>query len=161
MLIIVRYILLLSFLILLHTQGKAQFVPQTPEEYDSVYNINIRLSKINGVYIPRDLQDAHARIIELSPPESIEKFRMGEEVEVSRKLHFGLGRWMIVNWNFYEGSRFSHLLKSKGLLHPDDMAQFVLRTLHRNLNNKTLDKEKIIAELATKRKEEIEEVYKN
>jgi len=135
--------------------------PNTEEAYDSLYNINIRLSSINGVYIPKDLDEAHDRIIELSPAESLGKFARAPEAEVASKLHFGIGRWMIINWNFYEGSRLSHYLKQKGLLHPDDMAQFVLRTLHRKLNEKPLDTKSLIEELAELRMEEVEEVYKN
>ena len=84
-----------------------------------------------------------------------------EEKEVCKKLHFGIGRWMILNWNFYEGSRLSHYLKQEGLLHPDDMAQYILRTLHRHLNQLELQKENIIAELKEARMKEINEVYIN
>ncbi len=138
-----------------------QGIPNTKEAYDSLYNINIRLVKINGVYIPRDLDDAHRRIEKLSPSGSIERFIGEEEELVCKKLHFGIGRWMILNWNFYEGSRISHYLKEKGLLHPDDMAQFLLRTLHRKLNNHSLNEEELILELANLRLKEIEEIYKN
>lgn len=139
----------------------AQDGANTEAEYDSLYAVNIKLSKINGVYIPTDLEDAHKRVMALSPKSSLDKFATGEEVEVSRKLHFGIGRWMIVNWNFYGGSRFSHYLKQKSLHHPDDMAQFVLRTLHRKLNNKPLDEEQLIEELLIQRKAEVEAIFKN
>ncbi len=141
--------------------AKTQDVPKNEQEYDSLYAINIRMSKINGVYIPRDLEEAHSQVMKLSPSESLRKFAAAPEKEVSEKLHFGIGRWMIINWNFYEGSRLSHYLKQKGLLHPDDMAQFILRTLHRKMNNKPPGMKSLIEELEVARKKEIEEVYKN
>ena len=153
--------LILSFLMFFALKTKAQDLPSNEEEYDSIYAINIQLSKINGVYIPKDIEDAHRRILDLSPASSIKKFLAEEEKEVCAKLHFGIGRWMIINWNFYDGSRISHYLKTKGLSHPDDMAQYLLRTLHRKMNKKELDEVSIIEELLVERKKEIESVYKN
>ena len=157
-----KYILFFFLIFLLSNSALlSQDPPSNEEEYDSLYAINIKMSRINGVYIPGDLNEAFDRLKRLSPKHSIEKFKTGEERMVSQKLHFGIGRWMIINWNFYEGSRFSHYLKEKGLLHPDDMAQFVLRTFHRHLNGKSLNESEIIEELEQLRKKEIEEVYKN
>ncbi|MBT8231524.1 MAG: hypothetical protein HKO66_00685 [Saprospiraceae bacterium] len=133
-----------------------QNLVSTQAEYDSLYAINIKLTKINDVYIPKDLEDAHRRILKLTPASSIKKFKMGEELSVCEKLHFGIGRWMIYNWNFYDGSRLSHFLKQKGLLHPDDMAQFILRTLHKHLNKKEIDEKEIVEYLADKRKKAME-----
>ena len=133
--------------------GQAIAREGTPEDlkFKEQYAINIKLSKINGVYIPANLNEAFSRLQKLSPPQSILKFRMAEELVVCEKLHFGIGRWMIVNWNFYQGSRISHLLKTKGLKHPDDMAQFLLRTFHRHLNGKTLNEEELIEKLSDSR----------
>jgi hypothetical protein len=126
--------------------------------YQKEYNKNIKLTKINGVYIPASLEEAFSRLERLSPPASIAKFQSGEESIVAKKLHYGIGRWMINNWNFFGGSRFSHMLKIKGVVHPDDMAQFVIRTFHRHLNNKPLDEESLIQELAVARKKTAQEV---
>jgi len=152
---------LLAALIISSFKIQAQDPVSTPEQYDSLYAINIQLSRINGVYIPRDLSEAHKRIIELTAADKLDGFAKAEEKVVCKKLHFGIGRWMILNWNFYEGSRLSHYLKEEGLLHPDDMAQYILRTLHRNLNKLELEKESIIAELKEARMKEVNEVYIN
>lgn len=156
------FLSLITTFLLSTNQLSAQYSPpSTKAELDSLYQINIKLSRINGVYIPRNLKDAFSRIKLLTPKESIQKFKDAEEVEVCKKLHFGIGRWMIINWNFYEGSRYSHYLKSMGLLHPDDMAQFTLRTFHRSLWNKDLEEERIVKELAEARKKEAEYLLKN
>jgi hypothetical protein len=68
---------------------------------------------------------------------------MSEE-DAAIKLHFSLGRWMIYNWGFYEGSRLSYYLKNLGIGHPDDMAQFIIITYHRNLNKTKLNVKELI-----------------
>ena len=112
----------------------------------------------------RDRDEALVRIEKLSPPSAMGRFQTAPEVDVCNKLHFGIGRWMIQNWNFYTGSRISHLLKTKGVLHPDDMAQFLLRSLHRKLNNNPLDEKSLVEELAKSRKKKASEalgLYQN
>jgi len=139
-------------------QAMAKENSEAAKAFEKEYKKNIKLSKINDVYIPKTLGEAHRRLEKLSPPNSIAKFKMGEEKMVAEKLHFGIGRWMIVNWNFYGGSRISHLVKEKGVLHPDDMAQFILRTFHRKLNDKPLDEETLIEELSSARKKTTQDI---
>lgn len=120
--------------------------------YKLEYEKNIKLTKLAGVYIPGSIKEAHKRISKLTPPAAIAKFKSAPEKAVCNKLHFGIGKWLISNWNFYGGSRISHLLKEKGVLHPDDMAQFLLRTYHRSLNGLELGEEELVEELAKDRK---------
>ena len=105
------------------------------ETFDERYARNIKKSRINGVYIPSDIEDALVELKALSSEASLKKFMHEEERTVCRKLHFGIGRWMIYNWNFYEGSRISHLFKEKGITHPDDIAQILLISLHMLISN--------------------------
>ena len=151
--------ILLTAIIILSTQylSNAQTFPNTRAELDSVYAVNIKMSKLYGVYIPKDVDDAIDRLNKMTPPDAIEKFKNApDEVEVCRKLHLGIGRWMIVNWNFEEGSRLSHYLKKEGVLHPDDMAQYLLRTYYRQLNDLPDNSEAIIGELAIERKKTVQ-----
>jgi hypothetical protein len=62
---------------------------------------------------------------------------------------------MEYNWNFVEGSRFSHVLRLKGLYHHDDMTRFMLITFHRYLLKKDLDTDKLIASLLVERGKKI------
>jgi len=150
-----------SFLFII-SNGEAQVIAEENSEsakaYEKEYAKNIKLTKINGVYIPGTLKEAFKRLNKLSPQEAVVKFQSAPEKKVCKSLHFGLGRWMIENWNFYSGSRLSHLLKNKGVLHPDDMAQFMLRTYHRHLNGLPLEEDAIVAELAAERKKVAQEV---
>ena len=120
-------------------------------EFNEAYNERISKTRINGVYIPEDLEDAFDQLKQLAEPESIETFRAAEEDTVTHRLHFGLGRWMAVNWGFYEGSRYSHYLKQMGLTFPDDMIELTLSTFHRSINGKPLLAEETAAELAKAR----------
>jgi hypothetical protein len=126
----------------------------TRQEMADKYQENIKKSRIDGVYIPVDDAEAIKEIRELSPAEGLASFAaIKDEWEASRKLYFGLGRWMSVNWSFYEGSRLSHSLKQKGLLHPDDMVTYLLIMLHRDLNKNTVPMDDILGQLILKRKE--------
>ncbi len=123
------------------------------EAYEKQYEFNIKQSRIDGVYIPKDVADAIREIKDLSPQDGLESYRdISDELEAAKKIHFGLGRWITVNWNFYDGSRLSHHLKDKGILHPDDMAKYLLVMLHRDLNNRSESDEALIKMLAEERK---------
>ena len=132
-------------LLLASTNCFAQTFGDTEEKFDSIYAQRIQMDDIDGVYIPYDLEDAFAELKRLSPPEELQKFQEAPESLVAEKLHFGLGRWMIYNWGFYEGSRFSHYLRELGLEHPDDMAKCVMICFHRHLNDTPLNLEEQVA----------------
>lgn len=156
-----KILYLLPFLLvalILHVEVQAQDDPEFEKEFEAQYQQRIKKSRINGVYIPKDIDDAFVELERLSHPEDLKKFARQPEEEVSRKLHFGLGKWMIVNWGFYEGSRFSHYLKEKGLTFPDDMAQVVLRLFHRHLNKVPIEEDALIAHYAEIRKKEREKI---
>ena len=123
----------------------AQEFPATEAEFDSIYEQRIQLEEIDGVYIPRNLDEAFVELKRLSSPTDLRKFQNASESTIRTKLHFGLGRWMIVNWGFYEGSRLSHFLRGAGLQHPDDMARVILVCFHRHLNQKELNLQEEVA----------------
>lgn len=129
---------LLTIAFLSAFQISAQDFPQTEAEFDSMYAERILKTEIDGVYIPKDLPDVFAELKRLSSPADLEKFRLATEDIVRTKLHLGLGRWIIFNWGFYEGSRLSHYLKEAGLIHPEDMARVLIVTFHRHLNDHDL-----------------------
>lgn len=131
-----------------HGQNRSQLI----KEADSIYQVNILKSRINGVYIPKDLDDAFAELDRLSPPEALEKIRVEDEIFIAQKLHYGLGRWMAYNWNFDEGSRFSHYLKGLGLFYTQEMIDFVLISYHRYLNKKPQEVEVRVKQYIEKRK---------
>jgi len=124
---------------------------------DSSYNENIKKSKLYGVYIPRDIDDAMAKLMELTTEEARKPMLKVHEDTIARKLHFGLGRWMEYNWNFDEGSRLSHVLRQKGLTYTEDMTRFMVITFHRHISGKPLDTDDLISKIVEQRKKKIQE----
>lgn len=145
--------LLLGLLLLCSLEALAQRPPETEEEFEANYNRRIQQEQINGVYIPADIGDAFAQLHQLIDKEPKQKFRKADEDVAVRNLHFSLGRWIILNWGFYEGSRLSHSLKQMGLRHPDDMASFLIRSFHRSLNKVPIDAKAQIEALNQAREE--------
>ncbi len=133
---------------------------QAQSKQDSIWERNyqkrIRKAKLNGIYIPRNLGDAHARLNQLISPEARQKFKNMTEDQVRHKLFFSLGRWITYNWGFYEGSRLSARLRKLGIYHPDDMAEFIMITYHRKMNHKELGAKALVEGFAAKRKKELE-----
>ena len=111
----------------------------TEEEYQKRYNERITKDRLHGVYIPKNLDDAMQQLDKGISVESKEKMKAIPEDSVCLIMHDRLGRWMITNWCFYEGSRISHYLRSAGISYPDDMADFMIIAYHRHLNGKPIE----------------------
>ncbi|HMN88766.1 MAG TPA: hypothetical protein PKD70_04605 [Saprospiraceae bacterium] len=130
--------------------------PSSKEAFEKAYKERIKKEYLDGVYIPADLGDAFVRLNKLIDKDSKEKFKNASEEDAARKLHFSLGRWIIHNWGFYGGSRLSHYLRELGITHPDDMAQFIVVTYHRNLNRRELEVKALVEHYKEMRKKEHE-----
>lgn len=147
---------LIIFLTCFLVAGFAQDPPSTYKEFEKQYKKNIRKTRINGVYIPKSLEESFSQLSKLSTEESLAKFKSAPEDIVAQKLHFGLGRWILINWNFEEGSRISHKLLEMGLRNNDDKIDFIIVSFHRYLNGLDLDVENRLAAIIEKRKKETE-----
>ncbi|MBX2816100.1 MAG: hypothetical protein KTR24_08885 [Saprospiraceae bacterium] len=120
---------------------------QALSEHQEAYEERILQERLNGRYIPIDVEDALRILDEIAAgPAAQRALALDEETFVS-KLFFGFGRWMTINWSFYDGSRLSHHLRTAGLSHPDDMTKAMMIWFHRHLQEKPLEKEKLIADL--------------
>ena len=135
--------------------AKAQQPANTKEQFEEQYRQRITKERLNGVYIPKNLDDAFKQLDGLVSPEARKKLMSAPEELAARKLHFSFGRWMIVNWSFYEGSRLAYYLQSAGVTHPDDMADFMIIAYHRHLNKKDVN----IKELATRMREKRQKMH--
>ena len=141
------------FLIVLPVCAQAQkYEPaDTEAAYMSQYNERIKKERLFGRYIPKDLNDAFLQLDQLIDDKDKQTFRILSEWDATHKLYFSFQRWIINNWGFDGGSRFSHYLKGIGLSHPEDMATFVILTYHRKLNKKELDVKSAAAALREER----------
>lgn len=127
-------------------------VDSTDVEQLENYNWRIMQRNLHGIYIPYDIYDAFEELKTNSSESSLERFKNAPEEEIGRRLFFGIGGWMRNNWQFFEGSRFSHYLRGLGLTHPDDMTVFMIESFHRHLNGLDLEKEERIKFLQEERK---------
>jgi|GEM_PF-488044 len=127
---------------------------QGEAEYQAEYAKRITMEMINGVYIPTDLEDAFSELSRLSDPKGVAEFQTAPEDSIRRRLHFGLGKWILINWSLEEGSRISHYLKQKGITAPDDMVEFIIVMWHRQLNGVPLKQEEEIANIQKRQAEE-------
>ena len=148
-----------KIVIILFCFGLSTLNAQTTKEIESkkfaeTYKRNIQKSRLNGIYIPKDIDDAMKQLDRKSDATAAASFKSAPEDVVAKKLHFGLGRWMIHNWNLEFGSRLSHQLTELGLKHYDDMAQVLIRCYHRYLNDKPLNPKPIVLELIEARERE-------
>lgn len=129
--------------------------PATLEAFEEEYQKRIRKEYLFGTYIPKDLGDAFFQLNKLIDKESRLKFLRAGEMEAARKLHFSLGRWIMYNWGFYEGSRLSHYLRERyGLSYPDDMARFLIIAYHRSGNRKDLALDELAGKFTAHRQAE-------
>ncbi len=127
---------------------------QTPEEYEANYAKRIKLEMINGVYIPIDLEDAFSELSRLASTNGLAEFKISPEDSIRRKLHFGLGRWILINWGIEDGSRISEYMKNVGVSTPDDIVEVIILTWHRHLNGQPLKIEEEIVIIEKRKAEE-------
>lgn len=139
----VLFFLVTSIVVAVVSSGTAQ----TAEEYEANYSKRIREEMLNGVYIPADLEDAYTELTRLSEKAGLLTFKNAPEDSIRRKLHFGVGRWILTNWGLDEGSRISHHLRLQGISLPDDMVRIIIVTWHRKLNNRPLMLQEEIAQV--------------
>jgi hypothetical protein len=152
-------LLLLAFTITLHAQAptvKEEWPASTEAEFERQYQERIKKDKLNGVYIPKNLDEAMAELDKRISPESQTKVKAIPEDSVCLVMHGRLGQWMILNWGFYGGSRLSHYLRSAGITFPDDMADFLILAYHRRLNAKPVGIKELALEFRDNRKKEFE-----
>jgi hypothetical protein len=134
--------------------------PNNEKEFEQQYQERIKKDRLNGVYIPKNLDDACAQLDKLITDESKAKYKALPEDSVVTVMHHRLGRWIIMNWGFYGGSRLSHYLRSAGVTFPEDMADFLLLVYHRHLNGKPNNIKELVVRFRETRKKDWEKEKK-
>lgn len=150
------FALFAAFCGLFASAQEANNLPSTDRSIEAEYNRRIALDKINGVYIPKNLDDVFAVLNKMVDAESKFKVKTLPEEKVDSTLSPRLGLWMKLNWSLFEGSRLSHYLRSAGVSFPDDMASFMLLAWHQHLNGKPIEIKALATGFKEKRKLEWE-----
>ncbi|MCS6928185.1 MAG: hypothetical protein NZM43_01690 [Saprospiraceae bacterium] len=161
MTLVFRFFCLLAALLCTTSRGIAQGEPYRPadteEEFQRRYQERITKDRLNGVYIPKNLDDAINQLYQLTDETLRNRLRKIPEDSICIRTHARLGQWMIVHWSFYEGSRLSHYLRSAGITFPDDMADFLIIAFHRHLNQKPIEVRQLATYFKEKRRREWQE----
>ena len=132
--------------------GQDAELPGTKAQYQKNYEERIQQTHLHGMYIPLDLTEAFVELKKRIDPADLKSFKEMQEDVATIRLHYSFGRWIIHNWGFYGGSRLSHYIKKMGVTHPDDMAQLILASFHRSLNDKKVNLKELIQYYKDKRK---------
>jgi len=103
---------------------------------------NLTKSQINGVYIPKDLDDAISELNKNFSDSLKTEIKKMTENDFSSRFHMGTGMWMRNNWRLWAGSRLSVYFNELGIYHPDDMSGIILDSYYRTLNEKPIELEK-------------------
>lgn len=94
------------------------------------------LDSINGIYIPRDLQDSFKQLDLLLDDLTKKEMQALPNNGGMGQYHHGLGTWMRNNWGLWGGSRLQKYFIDKNVNHPDDMSWVILEHYHDWLNGK-------------------------
>ncbi len=130
------FALLILVFICTFTTVDAQRAPSVDDPAEQAYQKRILKSRLNGVYIPKDLYDAFAQLNRLMDEPTRKQLQVMTEEEAGKKLY--LIMWISNNWGMYEGSRLSHYIQNLGISNPESKAHFIITTYHRELNKKDL-----------------------
>lgn len=99
------------------------------------YKRRLVADTIDGIYIPRNLQECFNVLDTLL----YTKDRLSIRAQFSRKemskFHFGLGLWMRNYWGLWGGSRLNTYMKQRGVYHPDDMSGKILEFYYDHLHS--------------------------
>jgi hypothetical protein len=158
-----RFLLLLFLPVFLNAQSPSNpddGPANTEAEFERQYQERIKKDKLNGVYIPKNLEEAMLELDKRISAESKLKIKGIPEDSVCLVMHNRLGQWLILNWGFYGGSRLSHYIRSAGITYPDDMADFIILAYHRRLNSKPIGIKELATDFKETRKREFEEKLK-
>jgi hypothetical protein len=98
------------------------------------YKNRIVADSINGLYIPKNLEECFIELNKLLKPKDIESIKNLKERSETIQYHHGFGTWLRNNWGLWGGSRLQQYLIAKGLSHPDDMSATILEFYYDWLN---------------------------
>lgn len=92
--------------------------------------------KIDGVYIPKNLEEAFPELDRLLSEIDKKEMRALPGRKEMIKYHLTLGMWMRNNWRLWGGSRLQKYFIDKGVTHPEAMSSVVLYYYHDWLSGK-------------------------
>jgi hypothetical protein len=93
--------------------------------------------RLNGIYIPKDLDDCLLQFSSSWSDSMKTDFRKTPEANVLRR-YYVIHEWIMDNWGLWKESRLAQYFHNFGMYHPEDMASMILISYHRQANEKEL-----------------------
>ena len=92
----------------------------------AAYQRRLVADSIDGIYIPRNLEESFHFLDTMLHAETISLIRSLPDRKAMSEFHFVLGMWLRNNWGFWAGSRFQQYFVQRGVEHPDNMSGILL-----------------------------------
>ena len=104
------------------------------EEEAKEYQQKLQKDTINGVYIPKNLEDCFIQLDKLLSGEDKQTIKQLVNKKETIKYHHSLGMWLRNNWGLWGGSRLQKYMLDKKIDHPDGMSAIILKFYYDWLN---------------------------
>jgi len=101
---------------------------------EEAYKNRIIADTINGLYIPKNLEECFLELNKLLKPKDIETIKSLKDRNETIQYHLNFGMWLRNNWELWGGSRLQQYLIEKGIHHPDEMSSTILEYYYDWLN---------------------------
>lgn len=112
------------------------------EKEHQAYLERTKQDTINGVYIPKNIEDCFYSLSKILKEKDIEEIKSLSKRDEVIKYHHNLGMWLRNNWGLWGGSRLQQYLIKRGLKHPDDMSHTILEFYYDWLNGNNIEWQK-------------------
>ena len=90
------------------------------------------VDRINGIYIPKDMDEAIDSLDVIISPEDKRYITDSLTLDGFRiNCHHGLGMWIRNNWGLWGGSRLQRYFLDKNVYHPDEMSDYILKAYYK------------------------------
>jgi hypothetical protein len=89
---------------------------------------------IDGVYIPKNLDDSFNELNKLIKRKDRNNFLKDNENEFLTSQHFALGKYIRNEWGLWKASRLYLWFKEKDITHPDVISSIILKYYYRKKN---------------------------
>ena len=103
------------------------------------YKARTQKDSLNGIYIPKNINDCVFELEKVYGEKSIIEFRTQDENKVLASAYkLGMGLWIRSNWGLSDGSRLQKYFYENGVREPEDMTWVILTCYYRYANRKPL-----------------------
>lgn len=100
------------------------------ERQKQEYNRRLDLDSINGLYIPKNIDECFIQLNKIMKEDDIETIKKYEDETKMYGLHMSVGMWLRNNWGLWGGSRLKVYFENRGVNHPDSMSSEILSNFY-------------------------------